>query len=63
MRPFTEHATALGVYRWPKDDAVTQALTALHAEPTTVEVIRLVLFDDQTRHAAERIYQAFGDGR
>ncbi|MEU4565007.1 O-acetyl-ADP-ribose deacetylase [Actinoplanes sp. NPDC023936] len=52
-----------GVYRWPKDDAVAQALSALHAEPTTVEVIRLVLFDEQTRHAAERIYQAFIDAR
>ena len=47
-----------GVYRWPKDDAVTQALAGLHAEPTTVEVVRLVLFDEQTRHAAERVYQA-----
>jgi O-acetyl-ADP-ribose deacetylase (regulator of RNase III) len=47
-----------GVYRWPKDDAVVQALTALHAEPTTVEVIRLVLFDEQTYDIAERVYQA-----
>jgi hypothetical protein len=30
----------------------------LHAEPTTVEDVRLVLFDEQTRHAAERVYQA-----
>ena len=49
-----------GVYRWPKSDAVTQALTALHAEQTTVELVRLVLFDEQTRHIAERAYQAFG---
>jgi O-acetyl-ADP-ribose deacetylase len=47
-----------GVYRWPKDDAVVQALTALHAESTTLEIIRLVLFDEQTYRAAERIYQA-----
>ena len=46
-----------GVYRWPKEDAVRQALTALHAEPTTVDVIRLVLFDEQTRHTAERVYE------
>ena len=46
-----------GVYRWPKDDAVLQALTALHAKPTTVEVVRLVLFDEQTRRAAEHVYQ------
>ncbi|WP_328473358.1 O-acetyl-ADP-ribose deacetylase [Actinoplanes sp. NBC_00393] len=52
-----------GVYRWPKDDAVVQALTALHAEPTTVEVVRLVLFDEQTRQAAERVHQAFEHDR
>ena len=48
-----------GIYRWPKDDAVHQALIALHAEPTTVQVARLVLFDEQTRRTAERVYQAF----
>ena len=47
-----------GVYRWPKDDAVVQALTALHAQPATMEVVRLVLFDEQTYRAAERVYQA-----
>jgi O-acetyl-ADP-ribose deacetylase len=44
-----------GVYRWPKDDAVAQALTALRAEPTTVEVVRLVLFDEEIRRIAERV--------
>jgi O-acetyl-ADP-ribose deacetylase (regulator of RNase III) len=48
-----------GVYRWPKDDAVLQALTALAAEPTSVEVIRLVLFDEHTRHTAEKVYQTW----
>jgi O-acetyl-ADP-ribose deacetylase (regulator of RNase III) len=48
-----------GVYRWPKDDAVAQALTALHAEATTVEVVRLVLFDEQTRRAAERVHAGY----
>ena len=52
-----------GVYRWPKDDAVTQALAGLHAEPTTVEVVRLVLFDEQTRTTAERVFQASAYGR
>jgi O-acetyl-ADP-ribose deacetylase (regulator of RNase III) len=52
-----------GVYRWPKDDAVSQALAGLHAEPTTVEVVRLVLFDEPTRTAAERVYQASAYGR
>lgn len=45
-----------GVYRWPKDDAILQAFTALRSAPATVEVARLVLFDEQTRSAAERLY-------
>ncbi|MBL7262298.1 O-acetyl-ADP-ribose deacetylase [Paractinoplanes lichenicola] len=49
-----------GIYRWPKDDAVAQALAGLHAEPTTVESVRLVLFDKPTRLAAERVLQASG---
>lgn len=52
-----------GVYRWPKEDAVVQALAGLHAEPTTVAMVRLVLFDEQTRDAAERVYQASDHGR
>jgi O-acetyl-ADP-ribose deacetylase (regulator of RNase III) len=48
-----------GVYRWPKDDAVTQALTAMQSDRTTVEVARLVLFDEQTRSVADRVYRAY----
>jgi hypothetical protein len=33
------------------------------SEPTTAEVVRLVLFDEQTRHAAERVYQTSDYGR
>ncbi len=47
-----------GVYRWPKDDAVLQALTVLRAGVTSVEVIRLVLFDEQTRRIAEQINES-----
>lgn len=47
-----------GVYRWPKEDAVIQALTALRTLPPTIERVRLVLFDDDTRQAAERAWQA-----
>jgi O-acetyl-ADP-ribose deacetylase (regulator of RNase III) len=47
-----------GVYRWPREDAVAQALTALRGARTTVEVARLVLFDEQTRAAAERVFAA-----
>ncbi|MET7394072.1 O-acetyl-ADP-ribose deacetylase [Dactylosporangium sp. NPDC005572] len=51
-----------GVYRWPKEDAVTQALTALQTPPPTVELVRLVLFDDDTRQAAERARQRHEPG-
>jgi O-acetyl-ADP-ribose deacetylase (regulator of RNase III) len=47
-----------GIYGWPKDDAVRQALTALRAEPDTVELARLVLFDEETHRLAERVRQA-----
>ncbi|WP_433604991.1 O-acetyl-ADP-ribose deacetylase [Dactylosporangium sp. CA-139114] len=43
-----------GVYRWPKEDAVIQALTVLRTPPPAFARIRLVLFDDDTRQAAER---------
>jgi O-acetyl-ADP-ribose deacetylase (regulator of RNase III) len=43
-----------GVYRWPKQDAAAQALTVLRTAPSTIELVRLVLFDDDTRLAAER---------
>ncbi|WP_433087552.1 macro domain-containing protein [Dactylosporangium sp. CA-052675] len=43
-----------GVYRWPKEDAVIQALTAWQTPPPAIERVRLVLFDDETRQAAER---------
>ncbi|MEV6847872.1 O-acetyl-ADP-ribose deacetylase [Actinoplanes sp. NPDC051411] len=46
-----------GVYRWPKEDAVAQALAVLRGSdvPTTVEDARLVLFDDATRVIAQRL--------
>ncbi|RZU48723.1 O-acetyl-ADP-ribose deacetylase (regulator of RNase III) [Krasilnikovia cinnamomea] len=51
-----------GVYRWPKEDAVAQALAALQAEQSTVQVVRLVLFDEPTRQIAERVSQTAHDG-
>ncbi|MEU5725919.1 O-acetyl-ADP-ribose deacetylase [Micromonospora sp. NPDC047738] len=50
-----------GVYRWPKQDAVIQALTALQASPQAIELVRLVLFDDDTRQTAERAKQTLHD--
>jgi O-acetyl-ADP-ribose deacetylase (regulator of RNase III) len=46
-----------GVFRWPKEDAAVQALTALQTPPPAIELVRLVLFDDDTRRAAERARQ------
>ena len=44
-----------GVYRWPKDDAVRQALSALRTAETTVEQVSLVLFDDRTLEIAQEV--------
>lgn len=32
-----------GVYRWPKDDAIRQALTAIQTAPAAADLVRLVL--------------------
>ncbi len=44
-----------GVYRWPKDDAVRQALTALSTADCAVEQVSLVLFDDRTLEIAQEV--------
>jgi O-acetyl-ADP-ribose deacetylase (regulator of RNase III) len=44
-----------GVYGWPKDDAVVQALTALMAAHTSVQTARLVVFDAETHRVAQAI--------
>ena len=45
-----------GVYRWPVEDAVRQALTVLRAaEPQHIEVIRLVLFGPETAAVAHGV--------
>ncbi|TKV61824.1 O-acetyl-ADP-ribose deacetylase [Nakamurella flava] len=44
-----------GVYRWPKDDAVRQALSVLRSSDTAVERAVLVLFDAATLAIAERV--------
>jgi O-acetyl-ADP-ribose deacetylase (regulator of RNase III) len=43
-----------GVYRWPKEDAVRQAVTAIDAAPGEFDV-RLVLFDAATLEIAQRV--------
>ena len=37
-----------GVYGWPKDDAIRQALRALRSADTSVRTATLVLFDEST---------------
>lgn len=49
-----------GIYRWPKDDAVRQALSALRSAETGVDRAILVLFDDATLELAEKTRQAEG---
>jgi O-acetyl-ADP-ribose deacetylase (regulator of RNase III) len=45
-----------GIYRWPKRDAVVQALDAIATAPASVADIRLVLFDGATRAVADEVY-------
>jgi O-acetyl-ADP-ribose deacetylase (regulator of RNase III) len=42
-----------GVYGWPKEDAVRQALTALLSARTKVKTARLVLFDEESYRIAK----------
>lgn len=44
-----------GVYRWPKDDAVRQAVTTLRATSTQVTDVTLVLFDQATFDLAQAV--------
>jgi O-acetyl-ADP-ribose deacetylase (regulator of RNase III) len=49
-----------GIFRWPQDDAVRQALAGVHAAPpSTVDEVRLVLFDAGTHAVAERVLAAW----
>lgn len=47
-----------GIFGWPLDDAVMQALTALREARTTVVEARLVLFGAATFDAAQRLANA-----
>jgi len=44
-----------GVYGWPKDDAVRQALAALRAAVTGVEAVLLVIYDRETYGIAQAV--------
>jgi O-acetyl-ADP-ribose deacetylase len=53
-------AVSAGVYGWPVEDAVRQALTALRTAATAVIVARLVLFGSPTFAAARRVLADLG---
>ncbi len=44
-----------GIYRWPKEDAVRQALQALRSAETAVATATLVMFDETTLELAKRV--------
>ncbi|WP_188666486.1 O-acetyl-ADP-ribose deacetylase [Tersicoccus solisilvae] len=44
-----------GVYRWPKEDAIIQALSTLRATSTSVRTATLVLYDEATHRLAQRL--------
>lgn len=45
-----------GLYGWPKDDAIVQALSALCSADTEVRRGELVLYDNATLELARRIF-------
>jgi O-acetyl-ADP-ribose deacetylase (regulator of RNase III) len=44
-----------GIYRWPAEDAIRQALTALRAADTRVHTTRLVLFEADRYELARKL--------
>jgi O-acetyl-ADP-ribose deacetylase len=50
-----------GIYRWPKRDAVMQALDAITTAPVGVPDVRLVLFDGATRAVADEVHAELYD--
>jgi O-acetyl-ADP-ribose deacetylase len=47
-----------GVYRWPKEDAIRQALRALRSAETAVTTVTMVMFDETTLQLAQRVATA-----
>jgi O-acetyl-ADP-ribose deacetylase (regulator of RNase III) len=48
-----------GIFRWPKEDAVRQAVAGIRAaEPSSVEEVRLVLFDEATFDVAHAVLES-----
>jgi O-acetyl-ADP-ribose deacetylase (regulator of RNase III) len=52
-----------GIYRWPVDDAVRQALTVLRAaEPFNIKKASLILYGHETAETARQVAAAFQPG-
>ena len=49
-----------GIYHWPKENAVREALTVLTSATTNAGEATMVLFDDATLEVAQRVGQEFG---
>jgi O-acetyl-ADP-ribose deacetylase (regulator of RNase III) len=47
-----------GIYRWPKEDAIRQAMQALRSAETAVTTVTLVMFDETTLQLAKRVATA-----
>lgn len=47
-----------GIYGWPKDDAIRQAVDVLQTTPTSVTLARIMLFSDEEATLAQRLYPA-----
>jgi O-acetyl-ADP-ribose deacetylase (regulator of RNase III) len=47
-----------GIFGWPLEDAIQQALSAIRSAQTTVDEVRLVLFGQSTYEAAQRVAAA-----
>jgi len=47
-----------GIFGWPLEDAVRQALSAIQTAETTVDEVRLVLFGQPTFETAQRVAAA-----
>ena len=46
-------AISTGIYGYPADEAATIAVDTIRSTPTSVELVRLVAFDDRTRQLYE----------
>jgi O-acetyl-ADP-ribose deacetylase len=51
-------AISTGVYGYPAEEAATIALDTIRSTPTSVELVRLVAFDDRTLQRYQRLLSA-----